>query len=690
MDNNLIYTNVNKNLSESSSYQKIIYSLFEEFEKSNISEDDIYILDKPIMDSSIYQYEYEYGFFVLVKNHKILFFNTGDESDDFDEYVADVLEDIGSLSRKFNYVNLIGRARTWEKKLTKVFSSNAFDNNTILKDTDLDVKLSRKSNLIISLCTGSINNIDNLDKQLLEKDNITLLEAVNNRIMLFDTNQTKFVYNEQNKKVTRIQGLAGAGKTELLLHKLRKLYVEDKESKIAISCFNKVLADNLKSRIPKFFNYMKVDEQIDYTRLFISSSWGSKNDPTSGLYSRICSHYNLNFQRYNKEKPNKEVWIDAIKELELRKNIEPLFDYILLDESQDFDDEYFRLCDLVTSKKVYIAGDVLQNIFSINRQLETTQADYILNKVYRTDPRTILFSHILGFGLYESKAVRWLKDTEWKMSGYNVTQINDTEKFQLKREFIDRFEEDKLGFTFPSIVIKEYENSEYCSEVLEIIDDIRSNHPLIKPKDIAIVFSNYSAATRMQAKNLGHLIFQKYSWNNVLVPEEKRTNEDDEITITNVNNVKGLEFSFVIIINNQEIQPISDTNVSKEIRKRNALYMSLTRSFITSYLVMSRDTVPDQYINKLEQLASSLAEGDASTIVTRPTSIISESELYSIDNSKIKSQYEIIEECLNERELIGEQRKRIRDHLDLHPAIQEGLIEKAKILSLIDQFVSIR
>ncbi|EKA2015785.1 description family protein, partial [Salmonella enterica] len=63
---------------------------------------------------------------------------------------------------------------------------------------------------------------------------------------------------------------------------------------------------------------------------------------------------------------------------------------------------------MVTSKKLYVAGDVFQNIFmpisdNVNR------ADIVLKKCYRTDPKNLMFSHALGMGLYEEPVLRWLK-----------------------------------------------------------------------------------------------------------------------------------------------------------------------------------------------------------------------------------------------------------------------------------------
>ena len=82
--------------------------------------------------------------------------------------------------------------------------------------------------------------------------------------MLFDGEQTRFIYDEPHEKRITIQGLAGTGKTELLLHKIKEIYTHNDEVKIAFTCHNKILADNLRTRIPEFFNFMKVQEQIKW------------------------------------------------------------------------------------------------------------------------------------------------------------------------------------------------------------------------------------------------------------------------------------------------------------------------------------------------------------------------------------------------------------------------------------------
>lgn len=650
--------------------------------QEEIPVDSIYLISKPIMESNEYEYDYKNGFLLLIKNHKVMFFTTDSlDNNDFITFKEDFLEDTGALARKFEYVGLIGRSRDWKSKgiISSICLNEETDFTHLLQENKLDEVNSRVSNLIISLLTGSINNVSELDKELFSQEQ-TLLESIKNRIMLFDTNQTKFVYNEDSKSpIIRIQGLAGSGKTELLLHKLKKLYVEDKGSRIAFTCFNKVLADKLRGRVPEFFNYMKVDEQINYQRLFIASSWGSGRYPDAGLYSKICANYGLKFHPFSRTKDKSEIWKEAISELTSLSNFEPMFDYVLIDESQDFEKEYIELCQLVTAKKIYVAGDILQDIFSINKETET---DFLLNKVYRTDPRTVLFSHVLGFGLYENRAVRWLSEEEWVMSGYSIEE-ESADEYEISRSPLKRFGEELDEASYKSIVVKE--ENDYINGVTNTVKELRDQYEGIQPSDIAIIYMSYDKEASSQAEEVSRRLYKEFNWYSVIAPHEKRVNDNDEVLITNVNNVKGLEFSFVIIVNNHRIEEIQDSNIEREVRHRNALYMTLTRSFISSTLIISERYATREYIDHIKRLSNDLYERGPSTIVHKPIEIIDENELYHVTHQEVKSQFDIIEECFVERSIVGKTREDMLPMLMTIPAIKDGTTEKQEILKLIIQ-----
>ncbi|OTO76548.1 hypothetical protein A5865_000405 [Enterococcus sp. 12E11_DIV0728] len=240
----------------------------------------------------------------------------------------------------------------------------------------------------------------------------------------------------------RIQGLAGTGKTELLLHKLKELYTTGDDTKIAFTCHNKVLASSLRNRIPDFFTFMKVEEQIAWEeRLFVFHSWGSSKIPNSGLYSKICQHYELPFHAFNFG-DFKRVCQEAIKDLSEKEEVTPLFDYILIDESQDFSEEFFQLCSMVTKNSVYIAGDIFQTIFV--KQSTDVSPDFLLNKCYRTDPRTLMFSQAVGLGLYERPVINWLNESELKACGYDISI--DGNQYTLSRPKVRRFDDSDEDF----------------------------------------------------------------------------------------------------------------------------------------------------------------------------------------------------------------------------------------------------
>lgn len=676
-----LFIDVSKKAEDTSVFKDILLNL----EKQDNSE-TIYILQRPMLVSQEKEY-YEYGVTLVVQNKKIAFIdcnpNGSDES--FEYYCEDFIDDINALitEKYVQYFKFLGRKREWKD----FFVDRNDENSEYLSKSE-----SRKIKMLTQVIIGSIQELVDFDETTLKREDISVLEAVKNKIMLFDTNQTKFVFKEDiDKQIISLQGLAGSGKTELLLHKIRKIFVDEPSARIGVTCFNKVLAESLYSRIIDFFNIMKVSEQITVKRLFVAHSWGSRDYPNSGLYSKICSEYGIGFQRFSHTKKNSEVWQDAIDYLSLRE-IKPIFDYLFIDESQDFEPEYIKLCSMV-SKKVYVAGDILQNIFSENSTLSSEDTDYVLNRVYRTDPRTILFSHIIGFGLIERPVVRWLEENEWKMAGYEISQPDVENRVTLKRENIKRFEgSDNLSDIESIKMYKEEDIS--VDSISKVIDVIINQNKDVKASDIAIIFTFYNQRnTRSFARELGTRLWNDYSWDYVLVPEEKRIGYDNEVTITNINNVKGLEFPFVIIVDNQELKPISDKDssddIGREIRKRNALYMALTRSFISSYLIMSsHNNVSSDYLDMLVKAAKLLSNKPVIK-VKKPEQdeIVDKKLLYGLNSQLIKTQEDLIFEILNDFDISDLERKDVLEIISRKKEIKNGSMERKIVSEIIKQAI---
>lgn len=530
----------------------------------------IYILKKALGTSKEYTYDLTDIAIILVPKHPILILNYGSaSSDELKDYQLDFKEDLGFLADKYNYNKILGRARKWPDSYFSIKNLNEFNADLYLSD-QIEPLHQRKIDLLISLLIGSINSIDKVGI----KEPETLLEKVKQKIILFDGQQSRFIYQAREQKAITIQGMAGTGKTELLLHKLKDVYSTEKDSVIAFTCHNKVLANDMKSRIPQFFNFLKVEEQIEWNkRLHVFSSWGSANKPDSGLFSYICAKYHIPFKTY-RENPNFNVLcLSALEDLNRLENFDPCFDYIFIDESQDFKEGFFELCKKVARKTVYIAGDIFQNIYdtSVNTDIKP---DFLLNKCYRTDPKTLMFAHAVGMGLYESPQINWLDDAAWISCGYSFEREKKTKTFTLSRKPLRRFED--LDAT-NTIRLTTCDSNSYSDQILASVDGIREENPSVSPEDIAIIILGDYKTLCSIADETSLLLYSKYNWSSSkgYVTKQKEANK---VYISNVNNVKGLEFPFVICI----VPRLITTN----ILTRNSIYMALTRSFLTSYFIV--------------------------------------------------------------------------------------------------------
>lgn len=494
------------------------------------------------------------------------------------------MEDVNALSSKYNYQKYIGRVRKWKENFTKkIIADKNFNIEKILNENTLNESDHRKCELLISLITGSINNIDKIGIETPS----TLLEKVKNNIILFDGEQTRFIYKELPQKIISIQGLSGTGKTELLLHKLKEIYTSKDNIKIFFTCHNIALANTLKERVPIFFDFMKVEKQIKWnSQIWVDRAWGSKADKNSGLYSYICNFYGIPFSRWSWKNTYHDIFTKALSDISKIKEFDYAFDYILIDEKQDFPEVFFQLCEKITKYKVFIAGDIFQDIFDNNIRKEVENVDYVLNKCYRTAPRILMFAHSIGMGLFEKDKLNWLEDNEWESSGYIINRNGNN--VNLSRESIRRFEDlEETSITNMNILQIHDE-----SKVIDIIREIKKKNPTIEPDDIAIIMLDDSDYIYQYIDELEIKINKIFNWevNKAFITKKKIPNN---IFISNVNNVKGLEFPFVICITK---------SINNNYKYRNSLYTMLTRSFLQSYLLVYDFNNIQCQINGLETI----------------------------------------------------------------------------------------
>lgn len=350
---NYYFEHLNSNSEEIIEFTKKL----KEYANSGANKEHIYVIQSILTDKE-YPYSYKDAIIILIPDYKILFLNFGNDNDKFNHYCQDVLFDLGILSKEYQYLQHIGRPRDWSEVI-EYHDSNSFSIEDILnREKVVQPKNIRLIELLISLFIGSINDINKVSELTTQE---STLDKAKKKVSLFDTIQASFLYEKNSGKRVVIQGGSGAGETNLLLHKLKELYTNNNSDKICFTCNNEILADNFKQEIKPFFNFMKVGSQIEWNkRLWCHQVYGSLSDIHSGAYRYICDFYNISFSNPSNVKDLSQACKIALEQIikEPSNDNKYAFDYMLINESQDFNEKFFLLCERVTRNQIYVTGDM--------------------------------------------------------------------------------------------------------------------------------------------------------------------------------------------------------------------------------------------------------------------------------------------------------------------------------------------
>lgn len=243
MGNDRFYEKISERISQSDEYLNLRNTLKELTQEI---EGTIYVIENPLYSLNGQQSEDSSGSFsILIPKTNIIFTHLSNvNEDDFDDYVGNYIDSITTLSEMFEFKKKVGNSRRWNHLITDDLEISQITKQ-VISDYCVEGDDNDTLKILVSLITGSINTPDKGGPVE------NLLDAVKKRIVQFDGDQTRFVYDNLKKKRISIQGLAGTGKTELLFHRLVNLYTQTK-SNIAFTCYSKVLANDIAKRIPVF------------------------------------------------------------------------------------------------------------------------------------------------------------------------------------------------------------------------------------------------------------------------------------------------------------------------------------------------------------------------------------------------------------------------------------------------------
>ena len=245
-----------------------------------------------------------------------------------------------------------------------------------------------------------------------------ILSAIESDIYNFDLEQKRAALFTLDGP-QRIRGLAGSGKTVILAMKAAILHLQNPTSEILYTYYTKSLNTFVKDLITRFYRQFS-EKDPDWTRIHILHAWGGVG--LEGVYYNASIQNGLtplNLLEAKRNRPKNPF--EYVCEEILKYRLKEQYDYVLIDEAQDFPSYFYRLCRQITKNNMVVwAYDDFQNILNTKIQDEKETfgkdengeyyidfskreddfQDIVLHKCYRNPRKILVAAFALGLGIY--------------------------------------------------------------------------------------------------------------------------------------------------------------------------------------------------------------------------------------------------------------------------------------------------
>lgn len=431
----------------------------------------------------------------------------------------------------------------------------------------------------------------------LEKRKGEILEIIQQKETCFDNEQRKAAMSVIDSP-QRIRGLAGSGKTILLTMKAALYHLSNPDAEILYTYYTKDLYDLIRRLIERFYREAADNHEPNWQKIHIYHAWGGAELP--GVYSSVCKDVKIQpitFQTartFNSKNPFAYV-CSRLLEIDLPKR----YDLTLIDEGQDFPNEFYQLCYRITkNRRIVWAYDEFQNIFDVELQdekktfgknendkylvdferHENPNEDIVLHCCYRTPRQVLIAAFSLGLGIYHTKVLQRLEsNTHWESLGFSIEKgtCRTGEEMIVSRPIDNTPSVEMNNSNIPSLSIETFEdNILECQHVSNCIMNDIENEGLL-PDDICVICldtkniaSYYTHISRyLNDKNI-------HTFNMLNAPNaNKKFSFEGCVTLATLNKAKGNETGMVYIVGTDSV-----FNKADNVIERNKLFTAMTRA----------------------------------------------------------------------------------------------------------------
>lgn len=365
-----------------------------------------------------------------------------------------------------------------------------------------------------------------------------------------------------------IRGVAGSGKTLLVVYRAKLLKSLYPQYKILILCYNFTLRNYIRKKLEEIMPDLDFDSAgIDIYHFHDFAYNVIRNQITNGnkIISSIGSQSDWN--KYQEELGN--ILNEGMRTMQIKEN---MYDAILVDECQDLTTEYLRFITHILNKDsnhLLIAIDPAQNLYGgkISWKSIGVQAKgrvKTLKRTYRNTKQILEFAH------------NFLPDTVEKLS------VDDTELT-----------------LFPELAVRTGDRPELIgfenqSDLIRYILDkiIEARNRLGSFSSICLAFQSSKNISYYNSL-LAELKDKKIPFSEIVSKQSKLDFDitKDEVKLMTIHGVKGYEFDTVFLIGLDSL---------KIPNQERLIFVGITRAANFLYIPFLKANSDNPYIKKLE------------------------------------------------------------------------------------------
>lgn len=428
------------------------------------------------------------------------------------------------------------------------------------------------------------------------------IKLLNEQIALLDDEQQQ-VAIQLAPGPQRIRGLAGTGKTVVLAMKAANIHLHYPDKKILFTFNTQSLYQQIERLITQFYR-VNGDVSPNWEVLHVRHGWGSARRP--GVYSDACRRAGVRPLSFSEAKamsqsaPFKRVCEDILK-----KNIQEEYDFVLVDEAQDFPPEFFKMLAAVTKepKRIYFAYDEMQSLTNLEIPSSVAlfgarpdgtpivdiegdpypgdiERDFVLHRSYRCPRDVLLVAHGIGLGIHSPTGCVQMLGTRdsWESVGYLVREgaFHTNDKMVLERPSTNSPNPITQIYdgTEATVTVRSFD--EKAGELEAVAEKItwEVNEQGVKPEDIVVICLDARHAKR-NFQRLQQSLDDRGILSTIpgLVDESWEFTHEKSVTLSTVYRAKGNEAPVVHLISFEAMYGFAE-----EVEDRNKAFASLSRA----------------------------------------------------------------------------------------------------------------